>query len=175
MARPLKIAWKHPGEVFYQLYKQEIDARIAKRWQAVGMLRRGERLKRVKELVGMGHVTVQRWVRWYEAGGIEEVARHRLGSGVRSYEAWTLVQEQRLREAASEGQFRTIGEAVAWCRRELGVAVSYKKLYDWFWRWGYRKKVSRPMAEKADVRAQGGWKGGAIGSPKARGRGGVCG
>jgi hypothetical protein len=23
MARPLKIAWKHPAEVFYQLYKQE--------------------------------------------------------------------------------------------------------------------------------------------------------
>jgi hypothetical protein len=31
MARPLKIAWKHPAEVFYQLYKQERDARIAKR------------------------------------------------------------------------------------------------------------------------------------------------
>ena len=25
MARPLKIAWKHPAEVFYQLYKQERD------------------------------------------------------------------------------------------------------------------------------------------------------
>jgi hypothetical protein len=45
MARPLKIAWKHPAEVFYQLYKQERDVRIAKRWQALGMLRRGERLK----------------------------------------------------------------------------------------------------------------------------------
>ena len=41
-------------EVFYQLYKQERDARIAKRWQALWMLRRGERLKRVKELVGRG-------------------------------------------------------------------------------------------------------------------------
>jgi hypothetical protein len=50
MARPLKIAWKHPAEGFYQLYKQEVEARIAKRWQALGMLRRGERLKRVKEV-----------------------------------------------------------------------------------------------------------------------------
>jgi hypothetical protein len=48
------------------------------------------------------------------------VGRHRLGSGVRPYEAWTLVQEQRLREAASEGRFRTIGEAMAWCEKELG-------------------------------------------------------
>jgi hypothetical protein len=50
MARPLKIAWKHPAEGFYQLYKQEVDARIAKRWQAPGMLRQGERWKRVKEM-----------------------------------------------------------------------------------------------------------------------------
>jgi hypothetical protein len=63
---------------------------------------------------------------------------------------------------------------MAWCRRELGVEVSYKKLDDWLRRWSYRKKVPRPMAEKADVRAQEGWKRGAIGSPKARGRGGVC-
>ena len=33
--------------------------------------------------MGVAHVTIQRWVRWYEAGGLEEVARHRLGSGVR--------------------------------------------------------------------------------------------
>ena len=63
------IAWKHPAEGFYQLYKQEVDARIAKRWQALWMLRQGERLKRVKELGGVAHVAIQRWVRWYEAGG----------------------------------------------------------------------------------------------------------
>jgi hypothetical protein len=43
-------------------------------------------LKRVKEMAGMAHVTIQRWVRWYVAGGLEEVARHQLGSGVRPYE-----------------------------------------------------------------------------------------
>jgi transposase len=47
---------------------------------------------------------------------------------------------------------------MAWCEKELGVKVSYKKLYDWFRRWGYRKKVPQPMAEKADVQAQEGWK-----------------
>jgi len=47
-----------------------------------------------------GRGACERWVRWYEAGGLEEVARHRLGSGVRPYEAWTPAQAQRLREAA---------------------------------------------------------------------------
>jgi hypothetical protein len=51
---------------------------------------------------------------------------------------------------------------MAWCEKELGVVVSYKKLYYWFRRWGYRKKVPRPMAGKADGRAQAGWKGGLL-------------
>ena len=59
-------------------------------------------MKRVKELVGVAHGTIQRWVRWYEAEGLEEVARHRLGSGVRPYEAGTPAQAQRLREAVSD-------------------------------------------------------------------------
>ncbi len=57
---------------------------------------------------------------------MEEVGRHRLGSGP---EVWTQEQERRVGEAVSEGQFRTIGEAVAWCRRELAVEVSCKKWY----------------------------------------------
>jgi len=46
----LKIAWRHPAEGFYQLFKQEVDTQIAKRRQALWVLRRGERLKRVKEM-----------------------------------------------------------------------------------------------------------------------------
>ena len=72
--------------------------------------------------------------------------------------------------ARAEGEGGIIGRAVsddrgavAWCRKELGVKVSYKKLYDWFRRGGYRKKVPRPMAEKAD--AQEGWKNGGYWQP----------
>jgi len=32
MARPLKRAWKHPAKVFFLLYKQEVDARMANKW-----------------------------------------------------------------------------------------------------------------------------------------------
>jgi hypothetical protein len=59
IARPLKIAWKHPVEGFYQLYKRRLDTRIAKRWPARGVLRRGERWKRVKEVVGSRKPTEQ--------------------------------------------------------------------------------------------------------------------
>jgi hypothetical protein len=76
----LKITWKYPTEVFYQLYKQEVDAQIAKRWQALEMLRRGKRLKQVQEIVGVAVGEVV-WGWGYEVG------RHRLGSGARGMEA----------------------------------------------------------------------------------------
>jgi hypothetical protein len=91
-----------------------------------------------------------------------EVGRHQLGSGVRSYEAWTPVQGQRLREAVSEGRFRTIGEAMAWCEKEVGVKVSYEELYYWFRRQGYRRRVPQPMAGKADGQAREGWRRGGL-------------
>jgi transposase len=63
-----------------------------------------------------------------------------------------------MEEAVSKERSQTIGAAVRWCRREVGVKVSYNKLYNWFRRWGYRKKVPRPMVAKADVQAQEGWR-----------------
>ena len=105
-----------------------------------------------------GRGACERWVRWYEAGGLEEVARHRLGSGVRP-----MRHGRRPKSKGYGKRCRTIGEAMAWCEKELGVAVSYKKLHYWFRRWGYRKKVPRPMAENADV--QEGWKKGGYWQP----------
>ena len=71
------------------------------------VMARRERLKRVKELGGVAHVTVQRWVRWYEAGGLEEVRRHWSGSGVKSYEAWTPAQEAKV---TGSGVGRTVSD-----------------------------------------------------------------
>jgi len=107
---------------------------------------------------------------WYETGGLKEVARHRLGSGVRPYEAWTSAQEQRLREAVSEGRFRTIGEAMAWCEKELGVKVSYKKLYYWFRRWGYPEEGATANGGESKCAGAGGVEKGGYWQP-CRGRG----
>ncbi len=108
------------------------------------LLRRGERLIRVKVVVGVIYWTIQRRVRWYEAGGIAEVGRHKSGSMKTHRQAWTAEQEAKLKEAVSEGRFRTVGEAVRWCAEVLGIEVSEGKVYHWFRRWGYRKKVPRP-------------------------------
>jgi hypothetical protein len=47
---------------------------------------------------------------------------------------------------------------MAWCEKEVGEVVYYKKLHCWFRRWGYRKKVPRPIAGKADHQAQEAWR-----------------
>ncbi len=107
----------------------------------------------MKAVVGVMHTTIQRWVRWYEEGGIEGVARHKRGSMKTPRQAWTAEQEARLRQAVLEGRFRRIGEAVRWCAEVLGMEAPYG-----LWRWGYWKKVLRPLAPKADVEAQEVWK-----------------
>jgi hypothetical protein len=56
--------------VFYQLYRQEVEARMAKRWQALWMLRRGERLKRVKEMGGQPKLIQQVLRAWYGTIGL---------------------------------------------------------------------------------------------------------
>ena len=79
-----------------------------------------------------------------------------------------------------EGRFQTVGEAVRWCAEMFGIEVSEGKVYYWFRRWGYRKKVLRPLAQKADVEAQEVWKKRLIGSAlsrgfEAEGGGDICG
>jgi transposase len=97
---------------------------------------------------------------------VGEVVRSRGYRGGR--EAQVREWDQRYGRRSKSGGWgrrsRTIGEAVAWWRRKLGVEVSYKRLCDWFRRWGYRKRVPRPMTERADHQAQQAWKKGAMGS-----------
>ena len=65
----------------------------------------------MKEVVGVAHVRIQQWVKWYEAGGIEEVGRHSLGNGARGMDAG----------ARAEGGGGGIGRAVSDDRGGGGV------------------------------------------------------
>jgi hypothetical protein len=58
--------------VFYQLYKQELEARMANRWQTLWVLRRGEQLKPVKE-VGICRKPIQRVLGAWKGAGVKGV------------------------------------------------------------------------------------------------------
>ncbi len=62
-----------------------------------------------------------------------------------------------MERAAWEG-FRTIRAAVRWGEEALGTQVSEEKMGYWFRKWGIVRQVPRPMAEKADEKAQEEWK-----------------
>jgi len=66
-------------------------------------------------------------------------------------------QAQLLQHAATQG-FRTLCEAAAWCRETLGVELSERQVQRLFHRLGFRRKIPRPMAVRADAALQAQWK-----------------
>ncbi len=65
-------------------------------------------------------------------------------------------------EAVSEGRFRTIGEAVAWCRKEWGGGFVQEVVPTGFGVGASRKKVPRPMAEESGCAGAEAWKKGGL-------------
>jgi len=63
-------------------------------------------------------------------------------------------QQARLIQHAATQGFRTLREAVVWCREALGVALSERPMGRLFHRLGFRRKVPRPMAVRADAALQ---------------------
>ncbi len=129
MARPLKIAWKHTEEKLYDLYRQEKDADLVRRWQALWLLRRGERLIRVKAVVGVvvwdnaafhrskavGEVGLKRIYQPPYSPGMnrvegvfEEVRQYVEGGVYGSIEAKKRAVEEVLRRLESEGRLSTL-------------------------------------------------------------------
>jgi transposase len=99
--------------------------------------------------------TVQKWLTWYRTGGLDELTRRTRG-GNRRFVRPLLTPDQQARliqHAATQG-FRTLRKAAAWCREVLGVGLSECPMGRLFHRMGFRCKVPRPMAVRADAALQ---------------------
>jgi transposase len=119
----------------------------------------------VAALVGVAYRTLQDWVGWYRAGGLDEVARHRVGGLRRQIRPpLTPEQEAALVERASTVGFATRGLALAWLAERFGVRLTMRQLERVIARLGLRLKVPRPRSDRADPAAQDAWKRG--GSPR---------
>jgi transposase len=168
MGRPLQIGWQDDEARLRQRYQQERDPELRPRWHALWLARQGRSLRAIAGVLGMDERSVRRWVAWYRAGGAAEVGRRRRG-GRTGRAAWLTVEQQaRLRAEASQGAFRTAAEAAQWVQATFGVVYTASGMRALLHRLGCRPKVPRPIAEKADLGAQGAWKKG--GSPRRSGR-----
>jgi transposase len=160
--RKFVVAWRHGAEELRGRYRSERDPQLARRWQALWLLREGRALAEVAALVGVAYRTVQEWVGWHRAGGPDEVARHRLG-GLRRriVPPLTPAQEAALLERASTAGFATRQLALAWLDERFGVRLTLRQLERVFAKRRLRLKVPRPISDRADPAAQAAWKGGA--------------
>jgi transposase len=161
LGRPFRIAWRDDEPVLRQAYKREREAELRPRLHALWLLRRGERLGAVADLVGVHYRTVQQWVAWYRRGGLAEVRRHRNGGRQGAPSRLSPVQRQLLVERAAADGFATIGEARAWAEQQFGVRYAYGGMRSLFHRLRLSWKVPRPLAQQASLSAQAAWKRGA--------------
>lgn len=160
--RRFKVAWRDTAEELFVRYRAERDRCLVRRWQALWLLRRGKTLAEVADAVGVAYRTVQEWVSWYRAGGPDEVARHRLG-GLRRVIQEPLTPEQlrALEERSRTVGFATMKQAIAWVAETFGVRLTDNQMRRLFAMLQLRRKVPRPVSERADPAAQEAWKRGA--------------
>ena len=153
--RKLTVDWKHTAEELYARYKQERNIHIAKRLQALFLLRRGTPTRQVARIVGVSRMSIHKWLTWYRTGGLDELTRRtRRGNRATPRSRLTPDQQARLIQHASTQGFRTLREAVVWCREALSVALSERPMGRFFHRLGFRRKIPRPMAVRADAALQ---------------------
>jgi transposase len=170
--RRLRLAWRasDTAEALHDAYRAEGDAEVRMRLHGLWLLRGGRRVREVAEAVGVHYRTVQRWVRWYEQGGLATVRGHRQGGSGQPPRLTASQQEQVAAEVAT-GRFRTAAEIGAWIGATFGVSYRPGGLYSLLARLRCAPKVPRPLHEKADLDAQDRFKKAFISGVKPRRRG----
>jgi transposase len=158
VARPFQIDWQEDEPTLYELYKQAKAYQNRSRLQALWLLRQGQPMSQVAEIVGVHYRTVQEWVAWYRQGGVTEVLGHWHGGHGGQARWLTSDQEAELKAKAAAGEIRTIQEGVEWVKQSYAVEYSYWGMRWVFDRLALRPKVPRPRSPQASVQQQEAWK-----------------
>jgi len=137
--RKLQVDWKHTAEELYARYKNKPNTHIARRFQALALLRRGKPLQETAAIVSVSPRTVQKWLAWYRTDGVNALAHRRRGGNRKPVRPLlTPTQQAQLVHHATTQGFRTLREAVVWdsagCHRargvrEVGVQLVYLPAY----------------------------------------------
>lgn len=158
--RPFVVAWQEEDteEVLRSAYRVERNVDVRQRLHALWLLRSGERrMAEVAALVGTTYRTVQRWVAWYRAGGLDAVRNHRMG-GYGQTPRLTEDQQEQLAQEVATGRFRNAMAIRAWVAETFGVSYTEGGMYSLLERLRCQPKVPRPLHEKANLTEQEAWK-----------------
>ena len=114
-------------------------------------------MREVASTAGIHYRTLQRWVSWYRARGLDEVRSHRM-KGLGQPRFLSECQERELTDEVASGRFRTGGGIREWTESEYGVSYTPGSAYSLLARLGRSPREPRGLHEKADLRAQESWK-----------------
>ncbi len=160
MARPeFVVEWRSEDsvEALRRAYRDEADGEVRTRLHGLWLLRRGQRLAEVAQVVGVHPRTVQRWVQWYRDGGLAAVRARKRGG--RGQAPWLSPEQQAaVLEQAATGAFHTAADVRQWIGDQFQVTYRPKGVYRLLGRLGCRPKVPRPVHEKANPAEQMAWK-----------------
>ncbi len=111
LGRPLRVNWRaeDTAAAFQARYRSAGRRDVRPRLHALWLVRSGHTVGETAAVLGVDYRSVQRWLAWYRAGGIEAVVGHRqAGKGQPSY--LSAEQQQRLVTELATGRFRTAAQ-----------------------------------------------------------------
>jgi len=77
--RKLTVDWKHTVEELYAYYNNTPNTQIARRFQALALLRRGTPTRQVALIVGVSRMSIHKWRTGSRTGGLDELTRRTRG------------------------------------------------------------------------------------------------
>ena len=148
----------HTTKELQTLYRDQGDARLARRIHAVYLARKGWNCPEIMAIVGAGRRTVQQWVHKYNQHGIDGLTdKPRPGQPTKLPRKAESRFCQRLEAGPTKEEGVSVLNGPAIRRileREFGVLYSRQGLYDLLHRLGYSCLCPRPQHERADPQAQ---------------------
>ena len=148
----------HSRGALLERAKRESRPRIARRLQLVADAQRGDRSAEIADRMGVSPRSVERWVRRYNAEGIEGLAdRRRPGQPTKLRRDREAAFGARLDAGPREGDpvsvlhGRDIQHILS---AEFGARYSLSGVYDLLHRMGYSWLCPRPRHEQSDPQAQ---------------------
>jgi transposase len=167
--RKLVIAWAAGDDAasLYGRYRRERRVDVRPRLHGLWLVRTGRTTREAAEVLGVHERSVQRWLRWYRAGGLAGVVgRHAGSQGAPSF--LTTEQRAELADEVATGRFRTVAEIRQWVAERWRVHYTEGGMYARLRRLRCAPKVPRPVHEKTDHLAQARWKKGGSRRPLRR-------
>ena len=152
----MTIVEHHSAEELQGLFRQEQDARVAKRIWIAWQARRGRTEPQITEAIGWSRRSVQTWVQRYNEEGLAGL-RDRAGRGRQPIlsEAEQQLVADRLEEGPREGDACSLRglDFQKFIEDQLGKLMSLSAVYDLLHELNYEWLVPRPKHRKSDPEA----------------------